>query len=221
MKRYLITGLVPILLSLIPALAMAQLTADPLVSAAVATSSAMEKKALDKINDEQTSITAAQLWINKELGRINDIQKKTYDYLTTISATVSGAHDVKKAYDCTVEIGRLCVELKNAVAENPKGFITTTVGTNQIALVRNEMLELYSYVANLTLNKKQLLNAYERLVITGQIVYRLKSICFKLRTLTYCVYSLSFRDLPRLIAPDIYYSTVAQKDIARSIINSW
>ena len=221
MKRYLITGLVLAVFSLIPRLSTSQITADPLVSAAVATSSAMEKEALDKINNEQSSITSAQLWINNELGHIKDIQKKTYDYLTTISATVSNAHDVKKAYDCTVEIGRLCIELKNAVAENPKGFMTTAVGTKQRALVRNEMLELYSYVANLTLNKKQLLDAYERLVITGQIVYRLKSICFKLRTLTYCVYSLSFRDLPRLIAPDIYYSTVAQKDIARSIINSW
>ena len=102
MKRYLITGLVLAVFSLIPRLSTAQITADPLVSAAVATSSAMEKEALDKINNEQSSITSSQLWINNELGHIKDIQKKTYDYLTTISATVSNAHDVKKAYDCTV-----------------------------------------------------------------------------------------------------------------------
>ena len=77
MKRYLITGLVLAVFSLFPRLSTAQITADPLVSAAVATSSAMEKEALDKINNEQSSITSAQLWINNELGHIKDIQKKT------------------------------------------------------------------------------------------------------------------------------------------------
>lgn len=221
MKRRLVIGIVSILCALTSVVGWSQVTADPLVAAAVASASALEKESLDNINNEQTRITTSQAWINRELSQIKTIQEKTYSYLSTISATVSSAHDIKKAADRTVEIAKLCEELGRAVKENPQGFLTTAVGTKQISSVKKEMVELYSYIANLSLNKELLMNAYERLVITGQVAHRLQTICFKLRTLTYCVYSLSFKDLPRLLAPDIYYSVIDQEQIARSIINSW
>ncbi|WP_320809423.1 hypothetical protein [Porphyromonas somerae] len=214
------TGLVLILL-LCSVRGYAQLQADPFVAAALTYASETEKKALDNISKEQNSIVKAQTVMNIELDKIRTLQKRTYDYLTNISAAVENAKDIKKSYEYTVKIYKLCGELKSAISANPQGLVTTVVGTKQISDLTSEMTSLYSYVTGITLNKKTLLNSAERLIITGQVVHRLQNIHFKLYTLVYSVYALSFKDLPRLLAPDIYYSTISKKDIAQSIINSW
>lgn len=199
----------------------AQLQADPAVAAALVYASEIEKTALDNIKTEQNNIVKAQTIMNVELDKIRALQKRTYDYLTNISAAVENAKDIKKSYELTVKIYNLCGELKTAISKNPQGLVTTVVGTKQISDLTTEMTSLYSYIAGITLNKKTLLNSAERLIITGQVVHRLEKIHFKLYSLVYSVYSLSFKDLPRLLAPDIYYSTISKKDIAQSIINSW
>lgn len=198
----------------------AQLQADPALAAALVYASETEKKALDDIKQEQNNIVKAQTMMNIELDKIRALQKRTYDYLSNISSAVENAKDIKKSYELTVKIYKLCGELKSAISANPQGLVTTVVGTKQISDLTTEMTSLYSYVAGIT-NKKTLLNSAERLIITGQVVHRLQNIHFKLYSLVYSVYSLSFKDLPRLLAPDIYYSTVSKKDIAQSIINSW
>lgn len=199
----------------------AQLQADPVVAAALTGASVAETTALNGIKKEQKNIVAAQTLINAELNKIRALQKRTYDYLTNISGAVENARDIKRAYELTKQIYALCGELKTAVANNPQGLITTTVGTKHISQLTSEMTSLYSYIAGISLNKKVLLNSAERLVITSQVVHRLRNIHFKLYSLVYSVHSLNFRDLPRLLAPDIYYSTISKKDIAESIIRSW
>lgn len=209
------------LLGLVYHNANAQLQADPAVAFAIGVASKAEKDALDNIKKEQNGIQRAQTFINLELNKIRELQKKTYNYLTNVSAFVENAHDIKKSYDLTIQIGKLCGELKQAIAENPQGLVTTAVGTKQISKIKTEMVSLYSYVTGLTLNKKVLLNSAERLIITGQVVHRLQTIHFQLYNLVYSIYALSFKDLPRLLAPDIYYTTISKKDIAESIIASW
>lgn len=221
MKTIVIRTFLFVLLTLPVLSSWGQLTADPVVAAAVGTSSALENGQLKKIDRNQNRIVAAQALINAELSNIKNIQKKTYDYLSNVSAFVENAHDVKKAYGYTKQIWSLCDQLKRAIAQNPQGAVTTAVGTAQIKRVSKEVMELYSYVSSLTLNKKVLLNAYERLTITTHVVYSLQSIAFQLSTLVYDVYALSFKDLPRLLAPEIYYSTISKKTIAEDIIRSW
>lgn len=201
--------------------AQAQVQADPFVAGAITVASQGEQQKLDNIKVEQNAIQRAQTFINVELDKIREIQKKTYNYLSNVSAFVENAHDIKKSYELTVQIGKLCGELRKAIAENPQGLVTTAVGTQQIKKITVEMTSLYSYVTGLTLNKKVLLNSAERLMITGQVVYRLQNIHWQLYNFIFSIYSLSFKDLPRLLAPDIYYSTVAKKTIAENIISSW
>lgn len=199
----------------------AQLQADPLVSAAIATASATEKKSLDNINKEQKNILAAQVFVKTKLDQIKTIQKKTYDYLTNISAAVENARDIGKATSLTKQIYKLCGELKKAIANNPQGLLTTAIGTKQISQITSDVVSLYSYIASISLNRKTLLNSAERLTITAQVVHELEKIYFKLYSLVYSVYSLNLKDLVRLIAPSIYYDAIAKKDIAQGIINSW
>lgn len=222
MKSQIVKATLLLLVALAPSMSWGQtITADPVVAAAVGVASNMEQTKLDKINQKQNAITAAQGFINAELDKIHKLQDKTYSYLTNVYGAVQNAKDVKKAYDYTVSIGKLCVELKNAIADNPQGLITTVVGTKQVTKIKEEMVGAYSYIASISLNKKVLLNSAERLVITGQVVERLRLIYSSLYSMVYLVKSLSFKDLPRLIAPEIYYATVAKKTIAESIINNW
>lgn len=220
--KSLITKILLILLCSLSVFTMsAQLQADPLVSAAIATASATEKKSLDNINKEQKNILTAQVFVKTKLDQIKTIQKKTYEYLTHISAAVENARDIKKSAILVRQIRDLCDELKTAIATNPQGVLTTAIGTKQISQITSEVVSLYSYIASISLNRKTLLNSAERLTITGQVVHRLEQIYFKLYSLVYSVYSLNLKDLVRLIAPSIYYDVVSKKDIAQGIINSW
>lgn len=197
------------------------LTADPLVSAAVGIASGMEQKKLDNINNKQSGIMGAQAVINRELDRIRSLQKKTYEYLSHVSGAVQSANDIKRSAEYTILIGKLCIELKDAIAENPQGLVTTVVGTKQITQIKEEMTSLYLSISAVANNPKLLLNTTERLMITARVLDRLRSIHFDMFSLVYLVRSLSFKDLPRLLVPEIYYSTVSQKTIAENIINSW
>ena len=197
------------------------MTSDPLLTGTIATSSASEQKKLKDINNAQKASIQAQAFINGSLDKIRGLQQQTYKYLTDVAGAVENARDVKRAYDYTKKIYTQCTALMKAINKNPQGLITTAVGTKRIANIKEEMVELYSYIATISLNKEVLLNTAERLVITNRVVYGLQKIYNQLYMLVYNVEALSFSDLPRLLFPDIYYSTMNKKTIAESIIKSW
>ncbi|TFH94907.1 hypothetical protein [Porphyromonas levii] len=196
-------------------------TTDPFLTTAITLATASETSTIDQTTKSQDRITFFQGLINVNLGNIRKYQELTYDYLTNISGAVQNARDIKKSVDLSISIVKLCDELRLAIAANPQGGITMTVGTKQIVDLSDEAKSLYVYISGISLNKKVLLNSAERLLITGQVVHRLEKIHFKLFSLIYSVHALSFKDLPRLLVPDIYYSTLNKKRIAESIINRW
>lgn len=196
-------------------------TTDPFLTGAIIGATGMETNAISNTTESQTRITFFQGLINVNLGNLHKYQKKTYEYLTNISGAVQNARDIMKAAELSKKIVLLTVELKNAVAENPQGFITMTIATKEIADLSAEAKSIYIYITTLSLNKKVLLNAAERLVITGQVVHRLEKIHFQLFSLIYSVHALSFKDLPRLLTPDIYYNVVNKQHIAEGIIRRW
>lgn len=194
---------------------------DPALTAAVSVAGANEKKALDKINEEQTKIRNLQTLASTQLKKIEDIQRKSYEYLSNISAGVQNAYDIKRSYELTKSIVSLCGELKKAVVDNPQGLITTVVATKYVSHITKEVAETYAYIANISLNKKTLLNSAERLEITWRVRTRLTNIHQRIYGLIYKIRALKFSNLPELLAPEVYYGIISQKTIAEAVIREY
>lgn len=194
---------------------------DPALAGAVKIAGDAEKKALNKIRDEQNKINKLQAVVSAQLTRIENLQKKTYDYLSNVSAGVENAHDIKKSLELTGAIGSMCLELKRAVAANPKGFITTTIATKYISEVSKEVSMTYAYIASISLNKKTLLNSAERLQITWTVRYKLSTIYSRMYSLLYKIQSQNFSDIPGLLFPNIYYKAVSKMTIAEQVIRDF
>lgn len=194
---------------------------DPGLAFAVAEAGKQEKLALDKINEEQSKIRNLQTLAQAQLKKIEAIQRKSYDYLSNISAGVQNAYDIKKSYELTLEIAALCKELKKAVVDNPQGLITVALATKYISETTREVAATYGYIASITLNKKTLLNSVERLQITWNVRNQLSMIYNRIYNLIYKIRALKLTDLPALIAPEAYYGIVSQRTIAESVIRDY
>ena len=223
MKSLIMTKLIILALTIlnIQNLSAQLFNVDPALSTAVHISGENEKKALKAINSEQEKIRNLQTIASAQLNKIEQIQKKTYDYLSNISAGVQNAYDIKKSLELTKAIASMCKEIKNAAIENPQGLITTAVATKYISAVTKEVTATYSYIASISLNKKTLLNSAERLQVTWRVRTHLSNIYSLLDNLIYKIRALKFSNLPELIAPRLYYSVVAQKTIAESVIRDY
>lgn len=194
---------------------------DPLLAGAVKHAGDQEKKALDKINEEQSKIRNLQTVATAQLKKIEDIQRKSYEYLSNISAGVQNAYDIKRSYELTKSIVSLCGELKRAVVDNPQGLITTVIATKYVSQITKEVAETYSYIVNISLNKKTLLNSAERLEITWRVRTRLTNIHQRIYGLIYKIRALKFSNLPELLAPQVYYGIISQKAIAEAVIREY
>ena len=207
---------------LFPAVLSAQtLNTDPLLAAAVTAAGQAERKALDRINNEQTKISKLQSAVTLQLKKIEDVQKKTYEYLSNVSAAVQNAYDIKKCADLSLAIADICKEIITATRKNPQGLITTTVATKMMGNITKEVAATYAYIAGIALNKKTLLDAAERLQITWRVRHQLTNIYNHLYSLMYNIQYFKFRHLPQLLAPEIYFGIVSRKTIAESVIRDF
>lgn len=195
----------------------AQFQVDPALSAAVAVAGSQEKQALDEIKNEQSKIHTMQVIATNQLREIEKIQRKSYEYLTNVSAGVQNAYDITKSFELTKGIASLCNELKNSVIDNPQGLLTVALATKYITAITTEVSSTYLYITNITLNKSTLLNSAERLQITWKVRQNLQRIYNRLYNLIYQIRALKLSDLPRLLAPNVYYGLVSQKMIAESV----
>lgn len=194
---------------------------DPALAFAVKVAGDQEKKALDGISSEQSKIRNLQTAVTVQLKKIEDVQKKTYEYLSNVSAAVTNAHDIKRCAELSLAIGGMCKGIIDAVKQNPQGLITTAVATKQIGEVTKEVAATYAYIAGIALNKKTLLDAAERLQITWRVRTQLQNIYNRLHTLMYNIQYYKFRHLPQLLAPEAYYDIISRKQIAESVIRDF
>ena len=207
---------------LFPAVLTAQVVnTDPALAFAVKVAGDKEKEALDNITREQSKIRNLQTLVTTQLKKIEDVQKKTYEYLTNISAAVQNAHDIKKCADLSLAIADLCKEIVASAKRNPQGLMTTAVATKTMGAVTKEVAATYAYIAGITLNKKTLLNAVERLEITWRVRSQLQNIYNRLYSLMYNIQYYKFRHLPQLLTPGIYYGLISRKTIAESVVKSF
>lgn len=194
---------------------------DPALAVAVKVAGDAEKKALDRIKSEQSRIRNLQTAVTVQLKKIEEVQKKTYEYLSNVSAAVQNAHDIKKCAELSLAIGDICKGVIDAVKQNPQGLITTAVATKQMGAITKEVAATYAYIAGIALNKKTLLDAAERLQITWRVRTQLQNIYNRLYSLMYNIQYYKFRHLPQLLSPDAYYNLVSRKQIAESVIRDF
>lgn len=194
---------------------------DPALAVAVKVAGDAEKKALDGIKSEQSRIRNLQTAVTVQLKKIEEVQKKTYEYLSNVSAAVQNAHDIKKCAELSLAIGDICKGVIDAVKQNPQGLITTAVATKQMGSITKEVAATYAYIAGIALNKKTLLDAAERLQITWRVRTQLQNIYNRLYSLMYNIQYYKFRHLPQLLSPEAYYNLVSRKQIAESVIRDF
>ncbi|WP_288333222.1 hypothetical protein [uncultured Porphyromonas sp.] len=194
---------------------------DPALAVAVKVAGDAEKKALDGIKSEQSRIRNLQTAVTVQLKKIEEVQKKTYEYLSNVSVAVQNAHDIKKCAELSLAIGDICKGVIDAVKQNPQGLITTAVATKQMGAITKEVAATYAYIAGIALNKKTLLDAAERLQITWRVRTQLQNIYNRLYSLMYNIQYYKFRHLPQLLSPDAYYNLVSRKQIAESVIRDF
>lgn len=194
---------------------------DPALAVAVKVAGDAEKKALDGIKSEQSRIRNLQTAVTVQLKKIEEVQKKTYEYLSNVSAAVQNAHDIKKCAELSLAIGDICKGVIDAVKQNPQGLITTAVATKQMGAITKEVAATYAYIAGIALNKKTLLDAAERLQITWRVRTQLQNIYNRLYALMYNIQYYKFRHLPQLLSPEAYYNLVSRKQIAESVIRDF
>jgi hypothetical protein len=96
------------------------LVADPALVTTLAACHLEQKSVLNEINSSEKDIKAFQALITLKMEQINSLQKKTYDYLSTVNAIVRNGKDIVYASQIAAEIYEYQTQAVTLAANDPE-----------------------------------------------------------------------------------------------------
>lgn len=186
---------------------MAQVTTDPLLTAAVVANKETISKEIEKTNRLQTATLAENTAINALLVDIHEYEVKMHTYLSKAQNVVTSAVGIMRALKMSKEIVEGLIECSQAAVDHPMGTLVSTMVSESYSTIAEEALALAGYITTIVQGggDKNLLNTAERIRILNSVnasLYRLSNSVWVLK----CnIKYMGLRDLFAKLTPELYY----------------
>lgn len=174
----------------------AQITADPLVSAAVTTNTVTLDKILSSVNTKQLAIAAENALILAQVDSIRKYENIMYGYLKK-AHNIFG--DLQQIAEC-VELGsNIVTETGKCISEaakNPANTFLSSVASEMRRKIITESISLTNTITTLIKGSgdKNLINSAERLQILYNIHYQLTALYQDIKDLRWHIMNYNWID---------------------------
>ena len=158
------------------------LVVDPVMITTLVTNHKQQQRTLEDIKTEEKNIRNWQVLIENKMSQINQLQEKTYEYLSTVNAVVKNGKDIIYASRIATDIAKYQSKAAQYAANNPK--LLAVVAKTEFELV-SRTADLFIYIYNIALQggAKNLMDNKQRLDLCSHVVTELR----QMRALAYSV----------------------------------
>lgn len=164
------------------------LVIDPAMLTTLVTTHNEQQSTLNSIKSEETNIRNYQILIQEKMRQINELQEKTYNYLSTVNAVVKNGKDIIYASTIAQDIAKYQSQALKYATGNPK-LITVAAKTEYELISRSADLFIYIYDIALQGGEKNMLDNKQRLDLCTHVVNELRgmrglaySVCRQMKT---------------------------------------
>lgn len=158
------------------------LVLDPALVGTLVYSHQEQQGVLNDIKSEETKIRNFQLLIQQKMNQIQDLQEKTYKYLSTVNAVVKNGKDIIYASTLAKDIAKYQSEAAKYAVGEPK--LLTIIAKTEYELI-SRSVDLMIYINNIALQggDKNLMDNKQRIDLCIHVVNELR----RMRGLAYAV----------------------------------
>lgn len=146
---------------------------DPALTSAILISHSNENSAYNNIKSNQSQIKQYQLLIDAQLLQIKQIEQKTQEYLSNVSAVVRNGKDIVLASQIASDIGTYQQKAYELASGDPK-LMTVAVKTEYALVTRSLDLLTYIYTMALQSGSNNMLDNKQRTDMVIHVVKELK-----------------------------------------------
>lgn len=166
------------------------LVLDPAVLTTLWTTHSEQQKTLDDIKTEETNIRNWLLLIQNKMDQINELQEKTYNYLSTVNAVVKNGKDIIYASTIAQDIAKYQAQAMDYAANDPKLLVIAAKSEYELI---SRSADLFIYIYNIALQggDSNLLDNKQRIDLCTHVVRELRtmrclaySVCRQMKTAT-------------------------------------
>lgn len=147
---------------------------DPALGITLVTTHGQQQEVLNEIKGEETKIRNFQILIQNEMTKLNALQEKTYNYLSTVNAVVKNGKDIIYASDIAKDITKYQGEAAKYAANDPK-LLLVIAKTEYELISRSVDLMLYIYNMSLQGGDSNLLDNKQRIDLCIHVVNELRT----------------------------------------------
>lgn len=158
------------------------LVVDPALAATLVLTHKEQQDVLKDISKRETEIRNFQLLISTKMAQLQQLQEKTYSYLSTVNAVVKNGKDIIYASQLAASIAKYQREAANYAADDPK-LLLVIAKTEYELITRSADLFLYIYNISLQGGESNLLDNKQRIDLCIHVVDELR----KMRAIAYSV----------------------------------
>lgn len=158
------------------------LVVDPALALTLTMTHREQQDVLNEIKGEETKIRNFQILIQNEMNKLNALQEKTYNYLSTVNAVVKNGKDIIYASDIAKDIAKYQGEAAKYATGDPK-LLLVIAKTEYELISRSVDLMLYIYNMSLQGGDSNLLDNKQRIDLCIHVVNELRA----MRGLAYSV----------------------------------
>ncbi len=197
-----------------------ELVIDPVLAAITGASAIIENESYNKIKDKQKAIEALQTATVATTEFINNWQKKIYNGLLYVSATVNNAYQVYEAAKIVASIYDLERKMLVEAKKEPLALIFALKYQKEMVV---RAIEYYNQIQNLILktgDEKLLMDAGERTLLLNQVLQSLRVIESFAVTSYYKVRYAVMNGILKTLNP---FGNFVNRDarIVKDILNRW
>ncbi len=161
---------------------------DPTLVGTLVYSHREQQSVLNDIKDKENKIRNFQILIQQKMTEINKLQKKTYDYLSTVQGVVKNGKDIIYASTIAKDIANYQSQAVKLASGDPK-LMTVIAKTEYELITRSVDLMLYINGVALQGGEKNLLDNKQRIDLCIHVVQSLRemrglaySVCRQIKT---------------------------------------
>lgn len=158
------------------------LVIDPALTSTLVLTHTEQQDVLKDISKRETEIRNFQLLISTKMAQLQQLQEKTYSYLSTVNAVVRNGKDIIYASQLAASIAKYQREAANYAAGDPK-LLLVIAKTEYELITRSADLFLYIYNISLQGGESNLLDNKQRIDLCIHVVDELR----KMRAIAYSV----------------------------------
>lgn len=149
------------------------LVLDPALVTTITVSHIEQQNTLGDIKDSENKISAFQILIQQEMNKINKLQEKTYNYLSTVNAVVKNGKDIIYASTIAKDIAKYQSQSADIAKGDPE-LLLVVAKTEYELISRSADLMLHIYNVALADGEKNLLDNKQRIDLCIHVVNELR-----------------------------------------------